>query len=299
MGLLSGKVAVVTGGARGIGAAIAYKLGAEGASVVIADVDEEAGAYRERWLRSNGVNALFIKADVSKEGEVASLFRKVEEKFGRLDALINNAGVANFEDFFEETLEDWYKVIDTNLTGPYLCSKYAAKIMAKNNGGVIINIASTRAFQSEPNTVPYSASKGGLIAMTHALAVTLAKYRIRVVAVSPGWVDTSAWQFPPRSPALTRLDHLQHPAGRVGDPMDVANLVAFLASDHASWITGVNITIDGGMTVKMIYLDDVVISEAATVLTGDAELGALLKDVLANWERIGVRVKEVLRRALE
>ncbi|MEM2025841.1 MAG: SDR family NAD(P)-dependent oxidoreductase, partial [Desulfurococcaceae archaeon] len=113
MGLLSGKVAVVTGGARGIGAAIAYKLGAEGASVVIADVDEEAGAYRERWLRSNGVNALFIKADVSKEGEVASLFRKVEEKFGRLDALINNAGVANFKDFFEETLEDWYKVIDT------------------------------------------------------------------------------------------------------------------------------------------------------------------------------------------
>ncbi len=295
---LRGKIAVVTGGARGIGAAIAYKLGVEGARVVLFDVDREGGEYRERWLKDRSVDALFVHGDVAREGDVARLFETVEGRYGGVDILINNAGVGNFKDFFEETLEDWYRVIDTNLTGPYLCSKYAARIMARRGGGVIINIASTRAFQSEPNTAPYSASKGGLIALTHSLAITLAKYRIRVVAVSPGWIDTSAWQIPPREPALNRLDHGQHPAGRVGDPMDVANLVAFLASDEASWITGVNFTIDGGMTVKMIYLDPAVISDAISTLTGDAEFSALLKKALERWEEYGPKVREALRSAL-
>jgi len=146
------------------------------------------------------------------------------------------------------------RIINVNLTSVWLCSKHVARYM-KNTGGVIVNIASTRAIQSEPNTEPYSASKGGILALTHALAISLAKYRIRVVAVSPGWIDTSEWQVPPRKPELTLLDHAWHPAGRVGRPEDVAALVAFLASDEAEWITGVNIVIDGGVTTKMFYPD--------------------------------------------
>lgn len=288
---LQGKIAAVTGGARGIGAAIAYKLGVEGAKVAIFDINKKGGEYRERWLKERGIDALFVHGDVSEEADVAQFFDMVERKYGGVDILVNNAGIGNFKDFFEESLEDWYRVIDTNLTGPYLCSKYAAKIMAKRGGGVIVNIASTRAFQSEPNTVPYSASKGGLIALTHSLAITLAKYKIRIVSVSPGWIDTSSWQIPPRESRLTELDHGQHPAGRVGDPMDAANLVAFLASDEASWITGVNFTIDGGMTVKMIYLDSAVLSEAIAMLT-DGEFAADIKAILEHWEDLGPRAKK-------
>ena len=292
---LLGKTAVVTGGAKGIGAAVAYKLGLEGAKVAIFDIDERGGAYREKWLRDRGIDAVFIHGDVSNEADVARLFDEVGKRYGGVDILINNAGVGNFKDFFEETLEDWYKVIDINLTGPYLCSKYAAKMMAKRGGGVIVNIASTRAFQSEPNTVPYSASKGGLIALTHSLAITLAKYKIRVISISPGWIDTSAWQIPPREPKLNKLDHEQHPAGRVGDPMDVANLIAFLVSDEASWITGVNFTIDGGMTTKMIYLDPAVISDAIAMLTDD-EFAAGVKTVLERWDELGPEAKKALAR---
>ncbi|MEZ0247679.1 MAG: SDR family oxidoreductase [Thermoproteus sp.] len=298
MGRLQGKSAVITGGAKGIGAATAYKFGLEGAKVVIADVDREGGRYREEWLRARGIDAYFVEADVSDEKDVVRLFDFVEKRVGRLDVLVNNAGVGNFKDFFEETLEDWFKVINTNLTGPYLCSKYAARIMARGGGGVIINIASTRAFQSEPNTAPYSASKGGLVALTHSLAVTLARYKIRVVSVSPGWIDTSAWQIPPREPRLNRLDHQQHPAGRVGDPMDVASLVAFLASDEASWITGVNITIDGGMTAKMIYLDPFVISDAVALLA-DGEFAEALREVLTRWGELGPRAREALKSLLK
>lgn len=290
---LQGKIAVVTGGAKGIGAAVAYKLGLEGAKVALLDIDKEGGEYRERWLKERGIDAFFVHGDVSREPDVARFFDLVERKYGGVDILVNNAGIGNFKDFFEETLEDWYKVINTNLTGPYLCSKYAARIMAKRGGGVIVNIASTRAFQSEPNTVPYSASKGGLLAMTHSLAITLSKYKIRVIAVSPGWIDTSSWQIPPREPRLNKLDHGQHPAGRVGDPIDVANLIAFLVSDEASWITGVNFTIDGGMTVKMIYLDPAVLSDAIAMLT-DSEFAADIKTVLERWEELGPRAKRIL-----
>ena len=288
-GRLNGKVAIVTGGARGIGAAIAYRLGLDGAKVAIVDVNEEAGRWREGWLRDRGIDAMFVKADVSVEGDVKSMVNAVVEKYGKVDILVNNAGIGfGGKSIFEQTLEEWSRVISVNLTGPWLCSKYAGQVMAKNGGGVIVNIASTRAFQSEPNTEPYSASKGGLIALTHALAISLAKYRIRVIAVSPGWIDTSEWQYPPRKPSLNSLDHGQHPAGRVGNPMDVANLVAFLVSDEASWITGVNFTIDGGMTVKMIYIDPYVIGDSVSMLSQDPELGRLIAKALESgrWREL-------------
>jgi len=196
---------------------------------------------------------------------------------------------------FEQTLDEWNRVILTNLTGVWLCSKYAGQEMAKRGGGVIVNIASTRAFQSEPNTEPYSASKGGIVALTHSLAVSLARYRIRVVSVAPGWIDTSEWQYPPRKSSLNPLDHAQHPAGRVGDPMDVANLVAFLVSDEASWITGVNFTIDGGMTIKMIYMDPDVIGGSIGTLVQDPEVGELIMRVLLSGRDKVQELKRVLK----
>lgn len=273
-----GKTCIVTGGAKGIGAAIAWRLGAEGCNVAVFDIDEEAGAYRVGELVKAGVRARFYRVDVSNEEQVSRGVEKVYADFGGVNVLVNNAGIGfTGRSIEEQSIEEWRRIIDVNLTGPWLCSKHAVKYM-KKVGGVIVNIASTRALQSEPNTEPYSASKGGLLALTHSLAISLAKYRIRVIAVSPGWIDTSEWQFPPRKPSLTPLDHAWHPAGRVGKPEDVASLVAFLASDEAGWITGVNVVIDGGVTSRMVYLDEEMIKQALSIILGDPGLGdALMK----------------------
>jgi NAD(P)-dependent dehydrogenase (short-subunit alcohol dehydrogenase family) len=280
MGRFDGKVCVVTGGARGIGAAIAYRLGVEGCKVAILDIDREAGEYRVNEFRSKGIDAIYIYADVSNEEHVKNAMDLVYQKFKAINVLVNNAGIGSSGKSLEEqTFDEWRRVIDVNLTGAWLCAKYAVKYM-KIGKGVIVNIASTRAFQSEPNTEPYSASKGGLIALTHSLAISLAKYGIRVIAISPGWVDTSEWQVPPRKSQLTPLDHSWHLAGRVGKPEDIAALVAFLASDEASWITGVNIVIDGGVSVKMVYLDENVIEEGLSALFQDREVGKMFREVI-------------------
>lgn len=272
------KTCIVTGGARGIGAAIATRLGTEGCTVAIFDIDEQAGKYRQRELEKNGIKAVFYKVDVASEEMVKQAVEDFYAKHGRIDILVNNAGIGfTGKSIEEQTLEEWRRIIDTNLTGTWLCTKHVVRYM-KKTGGVIINIASTRAFQSEPNTEPYSASKGGIIALSHALAVSLAKYHIRVISISPGWVDTSHWQVPPRQPQLTPLDHEWHPAGRVGKPEDIAALVAFLASDDAQWITGTNITIDGGVTTKMFYPDlDQIQKLLATLLQDEETAQTLIK----------------------
>ncbi|MFN4189611.1 MAG: SDR family oxidoreductase [Pseudothermotoga sp.] len=254
--MLKDKVAVVTGAGQGIGAAIAEVFCANGVKVVLAEIDEEAGREREAILRGKDFDAIFIRTDVADENSVKAMVQETVRIYGKIDILVNNAAIGSTKSIFERTFEEWNKVIQVNLTGPYLCSKYCAKEMIKNPGGVIINIASTRAFQSEPDTEPYSASKGGVVALTHSLAVSLAKYRIRVVCVSPGWIETSLWKKSSlrKDPQLRAIDHSQHPAGRVGDPMDIANLCLFLVDQEKSgFITGVNFTVDGGMTIKMIY----------------------------------------------
>ncbi|AGT36162.1 MAG: SDR family oxidoreductase [Thermofilum sp.] len=270
------KTCIVTGGARGIGAAIATRLGTEGCTVAIFDIDEQAGKYRQRELEKNDIKAVFYKVDVASEEMVRQAVEDFYAKHGRIDILVNNAGIGfSGKSIEEQTLEEWRRIIDTNLTGTWLCTKHVVTYM-KKTGGVIINIASTRAFQSEPNTEPYSASKGGIIALSHALAVSLAKYHIRVISISPGWVDTSHWQVPPRQPQLTPLDHEWHPAGRVGKPEDIAALVAFLASDDAQWMTGTNITIDGGVTTKMFYPDLDQIQKLLAKLLQDEETAQTL-----------------------
>ncbi|WP_338598857.1 SDR family oxidoreductase [Sulfolobus tengchongensis] len=292
------KVSIITGGAKGIGAAIGYKLGKQGYSIAIADIDENAGKYRENQFRNEGIDSIFIRTDVSSENDVSNLVERVYEKYGRIDVLINNAGIGfSGKSIEEQTLEEWKRIIDTNLTGVWLCSKYVVKYM-KNSGGVIINIASTRAFQSEPNTEPYSASKGGVIALTHSLAVSLSKYNIRVISISPGWIDTSKWQVPPKESYLSGLDHGQHLTKRVGKPEDIASLVSFLVSEDASWISGVNFTVDGGMTVKMIYIDENVIQDSLTLLFNDSYLSTLIRKLIdkakENKEDIKKKLEEIL-----
>lgn len=256
--MLRDKVVIITGGGQGIGAAIAQVFAENGAKVVIAEIDEEAGAEREKMLREKGFEVSFIKTDVSDELSVKRMVERTILLYGGIDVLVNNAAISSTKSIFERVLEEWEKVIRVNLTGPYLCSRYCAEQMIKRGGGVIINIASTRAFMSEPDTEPYSASKGGVVALTHSLAISLAKYRIRVVCISPGWIETSLWKKSSlrREPQLRPIDHEQHPAGRVGEPLDIANLCLFLADDEkAGFITGVNFVVDGGMTVKMIYVE--------------------------------------------
>lgn len=226
------KTVLVTGGARGIGGATARLLAARGYDVAVADMDGKA-------------ELPFFKCDVSKESSVRSCVRAVVREFGHLDGLINNAGIAApvAGPVEKLSLSQWNRRLGTNLTGAFLMAKHCVPHLRETRGA-IVNIASTRALQSEPDTEAYSASKGGLVALTHALAVSLGP-AVRVNCISPGWIAKDK---------LKKKDHAQHPVGRAGRPEDVAELAAYLLSAAAGFITGQNFVVDGGMTRKMIYV---------------------------------------------
>ncbi|GMV93475.1 MAG: oxidoreductase [Candidatus Hydrogenedentota bacterium] len=248
------KTVIVTGGAQGIGKAVSQAFALSGAFVVVADIDAEAGEEWVEILCDRGLNARFIATDVGDPAQVKALIDEVTRVGGAINVLINNAGISWKGGLAERSVDDWDRVLAVNLRGPYLCAQHAAPHMPR--GSAIVNIASTRALMSESDTEPYSASKGGVVALTHSLAITLGPKGIRVNCISPGWIDVSDWKKESaRKPAtLTERDHAQHPAGRVGRPEDIAQACLFLAdSDKAGFITGQNLVVDGGMTVKMIY----------------------------------------------
>lgn len=248
------KTAVVTGGGQGIGRAIAAALLKSGARVWLAECDAEAGSESCGELAALGP-VEFVQTDVADPVAVAALQARVAAG-GGLDLLVNNAGIMVRTPLEELTPQAWQRVLAVNLNGPFLCSRAFAPLLRTRRGS-IINIASTRALMSEPDTESYAASKGGLVALSHALALSLGP-AVRVNCVSPGWIDVTALtKRSRRQPArLNALDHAQHPAGRVGRPEDVADLVLYLASDAAGFITGQNIVVDGGMTKKMIYAEE-------------------------------------------
>ena len=247
------KVAIVTGGGQGIGKAIAKTFLEAGIKVVIAEIDPEAGKETESEYSATG-QVKFIPTNIANEADVQKTVAQTVDTFGRLDILVNNAALANPENepITQLSLGSWNQVMSVNLTGAFLCSKYAIPHL-QANGGTIINISSTRALMSESNTEAYSTAKGGLVALTHALANSFGP-AIRVNSISPGWIVTSNWQQAAKAPPpLTPEDHQQHPAGRAGKP-DVAAMALYLASESAAFITGANFVVDGGMSRKMIYV---------------------------------------------
>ena len=231
----SKKAALVTGAGRGIGGEIARLLESRGWRVAAADLKAGTGAP-----------GVFLRCDVSREADVRACVRKALARFGRLDALVNNAAITGPVNGPIEklALREWNRRIATNLTGPFLMAKHCVPHLRRSHGA-IVNIASTRALQSEPLTEAYAASKGGLVALSHALAMSLGP-EVRVNCVSPGWIAHTK---------VRRKDHAQHPVGRVGRDADIAEIVAFLLSDASGFTTGQNFVVDGGMTRKMIYVE--------------------------------------------
>ena len=242
------KTVIITGAGNGIGRGIALLYAEKGANVVVADIDESAGARTTAEIREKGEKALFVQTDVRAEADIVRLMETAIKAYGHIDILINNAGISVFKPFFELSQEEWDNVINTNLRSVFLCSREAAKYMRYNNdGGSIVNIASTRAIMSEPNSEAYAASKGGIVAITHALAASLGRYGITVNAISPGWIETGNYS------KLRAVDHEQHLSGRVGKPGDIARACVYLTDRENNFVTGINLVVDGGMTRKMIY----------------------------------------------
>jgi NAD(P)-dependent dehydrogenase (short-subunit alcohol dehydrogenase family) len=251
------KIVAVSGAGQGIGRAIALHFARAGYAVSIADPDEKAGLETVAKIEETGVGVkgMYVHADVSQLEPVESWIAQTLDQLGCPDVLVNNAGIGRRGAFLELSTTDFDRVIAVNLRGTFLCSQSVARRMVeRGRGGAIVNIASTRAFMSEPGTEAYTASKGGVVALTHGMAMSLGPHGIRVNCVSPGWIETRDWQYTPRAqrPEHSERDRLQHPVGRVGKPEDIAAACLFLA-EQAGFMTGQNITLDGGMTVKMIY----------------------------------------------
>jgi len=248
------STAIITGGAQGIGRAISDLLLQQGWSVMVWDSNSEALLEEtERHLEQPDWQC--TQCDISDEHQVVRSVAQFSESFGRLDLLVNNAAIQANKPMNQLTVEEFRRVIDTNLTGIFICSKHCEALL-KSSRGAIINLASTRAFQSEANTEAYSASKGGVVSLTHAMAISLGP-EIRVNAISPGWIDVTTLRIKAEAHPLplSETDHIQHPAGRVGHAGDIASMVLFLADPQNSFITGQNFIIDGGMTRKMIYAE--------------------------------------------
>ena len=241
------KRVFITGGANGIGKVNVQAFASEGLQVAFCDVDDLSGGRLE-----TETGAVFINADAGDKAELESCMLDLFEKWGDIDILINNVGVGNFGDIKDVSVEDFEQLINVNLHSAFITSRLLAihreHQKERNNYGRIINLCSTRYLMSEAGTEAYSASKGGIFSLTHALAVSLSKYHITVNSISPGWIENYHYD------TLTEADHRQHPSLRVGKPDDIARMCLFLCNEKNDFINGENITIDGGMTRKMIYV---------------------------------------------
>ncbi len=244
-GRLEGRVAVVTGGAKGIGRAIAQRLSRDGAKIVISGRDPAALEAACAELRTMGAEAISVPADVAKPADVEALCSKTIEAFGKADILVNNAGITRDNLVLRLSEEDWDQVLDTNLKGSFLCIRSFAKSMVKHRWGRIVNVSSVVGLTGNPGQANYVASKAGLVGLTKAVAKELSSRHITVNAVAPGFIETAMTAGLPEK--VREGLQGQIPLGRLGSPEDVAHAVAFLCSEEASYITGQVLSVDGGM----------------------------------------------------
>jgi len=246
---LKGKIAIITGARRGMGRSHALKLAGAGAKVVVADISLEDCQKVVEEIKKAGGEAMAVKCDVIKKDEIEKMVRLAVEKWGKVDILVNNAGICQFKPFLELTEEEWDRTININLKGYFLCAQAAAKEMVKQKSGVIVNIASIAMGQvgvGFPALAHYCASKGGIVALTEALALELAPFNIRVNAIAPGAIDTPMAAITKEDPKVLEGTLARIPLHRMGRSEEVSNLVLFLISEESSYMTGSTVVIDGG-----------------------------------------------------
>ncbi len=248
-----GKSVLVTGGGSGIGRATALAFAREGARVAVGDVSAVGGTETVAAIRSAGSQAEFLRGDVSKELDARALVEGTVQAFGRLDVLFNNAGILIESPVHEMSESDWDRVLAVNLKGAFLVAKHGVLAMLRQGGGAIVNTASVNALVGDPEEAAYCASKAGVALLTKSMALAYAKDGIRVNAVCPGWVDTRMFQQEADTRGISLAAYraragAQHPIGRIGRPEEVAQVVLFLASEEASFITGALVVADGGYT---------------------------------------------------
>jgi len=246
-----GKVVVVTGGAKGIGGATTTRFLEEGASVAVLDVDKVEGTARVADASDRG---LFVQCDVSDSRQVGEAFGQIFERFGGVDFLINNAGIQRYSTVTETTDEEWDLVMNVNLKSAFLCARSAIPSMLERGGGVVVNVSSVQAMLSQPNVAPYTTSKTAMLGLTRSIAIDYAP-TVRCVAVCPGTVDTPmmAWaasQSPDPEAVYEEVNQM-HPVGRMADPTEIADLILYLVSDRAGFMTGQPIRIDGGLGLSL------------------------------------------------
>lgn len=253
-GRLEGKVAFITGAGRGIGRAVAHKFAAEGAAVVVAERDASSGKAVADELLVIGHRALFIATDITRESEVRQAIDQTVAHFGKLDIVVNNAGITFRYEATTMTEDQWHAAMDVDVKGVWLCCKHAIPHMQVQGGGAIVNISSVHARVTAAKHFPYGAAKAAVLGLTRSLALDYGPHNIRVNAICPGWVRSEAveeWIQSQPDPLAYEARVLSfQPLRRIGTPEEIANLVAFIASDEASYMTGAELVIDGGLTVQ-------------------------------------------------